>query len=299
MEQTNLYSSLEIPISIGSLRLFFFVNDRIYATGTGCFADPHDHGCYELQFVLRGKGKYTVEGEGFSLGAGDLILVRPGEWHYQLIEDLSPDIAIYRLRFSVKPPSEHASVKHKKSYARLIEVFNMIRIVRDPDLTLAKTFQNIALELKEGRSGYFCSLQSLCTLLLTDILRLSEIPCDEVFPAIEPKYSGYWRDRVECFLRLRYKENIKLQDLADSIQLSSRQASRLVMREFGVNYITKLNEIRLKQARFLLKHTDKSIHQISVECGFQNYTYFATCFRKTNGVTPNDFRRNLEATDDF
>ena len=278
---------------IGNQKLFFFLNNRLHAFGEVCKCDPHDHSCFELQYTVRGKGKFFIDKVAHDIAAGDLLLIRPGEWHYQTVKDMSTEIAQFRLRFSLKPPTEHANSKTKKSYADLCELLQKTRIIHDSDFSLIQTFQSIKQELEERRDGYLCYIQPLCSILLIEIIRLSGLDTAEIFPVEEPKYSGYWRDRVEEFLRLRYMENIKLQDLADSIQLSTRQASRLIMREFGVNYITKLNEIRLNQAKFLLEHSERSIHQISTDCGFQNYTYFATCFKRATGMTPNEFRSTL------
>ncbi len=293
MQSKEFYSSVDVPVMLGNQKIFFFLNNRTMAIGTKCQCDPHDHSCYEIQYTVCGNGKFFLEKAEYSLSAGDLLLIRPGEWHYQTTENMSDEIVQFRLRFSLKPPSDHASSKIKKNYADICELLQKIRVIHDPNLSLKKTFQDIATEIEKRRDGYLYYLQALCNILFIEVLRLSELYIAEIFPAAEPKYSGYWRDRVEVFLRLRYMENIKLQDLAESIQLSTRQASRLIMREFGVNYITKLNEIRLNQARFLLENSDKSIHQISTECGFQNYTYFATCFKRATNMTPLEFRAML------
>jgi len=293
LKSKDLYSSVEVPVRLGNQKLFFFLNNRIHAVGSGCRCDPHDHSFFEIQYTNRGKGRFFINKEPHEVSTGDMLLIHPSEWHYQTPRDVSAETAQYRIRFTVKPPTDRAATQLKKNYAELNELLQSIRILKDEDLTLLKTLRSIAQELNERRDGYLSYLQPLCCILLIELIRLSGLETKDLLLSEEPKYSGYWRDRVENFLRLRYMDNIKLQDLADSIQLSTRQASRLIMREFGVNYITKLNEIRLNQAKFLLEHSDRSVHQISADCGFQNYTYFATCFKRATGMTPNEFRSTL------
>lgn len=46
----------------------------------------HSHDFYEMIFVLAGNALHGINGSPTQLGAGDLILLRPGDWHYILFE---------------------------------------------------------------------------------------------------------------------------------------------------------------------------------------------------------------------
>lgn len=42
---------------------------------------PHRHPYDEIQFIQAGRGLYTVEGETFEAGAGDIFVIKAGEVH--------------------------------------------------------------------------------------------------------------------------------------------------------------------------------------------------------------------------
>jgi quercetin dioxygenase-like cupin family protein len=42
---------------------------------------PHRHPYDEIQFVQAGRGRWTVEGETFEAGAGDVLVIKAGEVH--------------------------------------------------------------------------------------------------------------------------------------------------------------------------------------------------------------------------
>lgn len=42
---------------------------------------PHRHPYDEVQFIQEGRGLYTVEGETFEAGAGDILVIKAGEVH--------------------------------------------------------------------------------------------------------------------------------------------------------------------------------------------------------------------------
>jgi quercetin dioxygenase-like cupin family protein len=42
---------------------------------------PHRHPYDEVQFIKEGRGRYTVNGETFEAGAGDIFVIKAGEVH--------------------------------------------------------------------------------------------------------------------------------------------------------------------------------------------------------------------------
>ena len=42
---------------------------------------PHRHPYDEVQFVREGRGAYTVDGQEFEVGAGDILVIKAGEVH--------------------------------------------------------------------------------------------------------------------------------------------------------------------------------------------------------------------------
>lgn len=58
--------------------------------------------------------------------------------------------------------------------------------------------------------------------------------------------------------------------------------------------LDEIVETRMKKARELLLNTDFSIIEIAEKVGFANSTYFHKSFKTINGVTPNEYRKNLK-----
>jgi quercetin dioxygenase-like cupin family protein len=42
---------------------------------------PHRHPYDEVQFIFSGRGRWTVEGQEFEAGAGDILVIKAGEVH--------------------------------------------------------------------------------------------------------------------------------------------------------------------------------------------------------------------------
>lgn len=56
-----------------------------------------------------------------------------------------------------------------------------------------------------------------------------------------------------------------------------------------------LNDVRIGYACELLHQSELPVTQIALECGYNNLSYFNRCFKKTNHMSPKDFRRSLGA----
>ena len=58
-----------------NVSVFLFRGER------GAGPGPHRHPYDEIQFVQEGRGKWTVNGEEFEAGAGDILVIKAGEVH--------------------------------------------------------------------------------------------------------------------------------------------------------------------------------------------------------------------------
>lgn len=96
----------------------------------------------------------------------------------------------------------------------------------------------------------------------------------------------------------KFEENysnvsFNLNSLADNMNLSSGYLSSLFKSLFGIPFQDYLNNIRMEKAKLLLLTTDLKNYEISDQIGFDNVYYFNSKFKKTFGVTPKEFKKNI------
>ncbi len=95
------------------------------------------------------------------------------------------------------------------------------------------------------------------------------------------------------YMQEHLSEEISLNVLAEEFHLSAQYISQLFKSEIGVNYLTYLTNIRVGSAKKLLISTALSITEIAERCGYSDYRVFTKAFKKTEGVTPSQYRRNF------
>lgn len=97
------------------------------------------------------------------------------------------------------------------------------------------------------------------------------------------------------YMQEHMAEEISLQVLADEFHLSAQYISQMFKSVIGVNYLTYLTNIRVENAKKLLISTPLSIAEIAERSGYADYRVFTKAFKKAEGVTPSQYRRNFAA----
>lgn len=96
------------------------------------------------------------------------------------------------------------------------------------------------------------------------------------------------------YMQEHLAEEISLSLMSEKFNLSAQYISQLFKSEIGVNFLAYLTNIRMEQAKKLLISTSLSIAEISEKSGYADYRVFTKVFKKAEGVTPSQYRRNFE-----
>lgn len=93
---------------------------------------------------------------------------------------------------------------------------------------------------------------------------------------------------------LRYiEENYRtgtLIEIADTLHYDLCWLSREIKRRTGQNYKELLQEKRLTQAAYFLKHTSLRVEEVGGAVGYSNLSYFHRIFQNKYGTTPKKYR---------
>ena len=100
-------------------------------------------------------------------------------------------------------------------------------------------------------------------------------------------------NRLTRYLQEHLAEEISLSVLADEFHLSAQYISQLFKSEIGVNFLAYLTNIRMEKAKQLLLSTSLSIGEVSEQSGYGDYRVFTKVFKKSEGITPSQYRRDF------
>ena len=98
---------------------------------------------------------------------------------------------------------------------------------------------------------------------------------------------------ITRYLQEHLAEDVSLSVLSEEFHLSAQYISQLFKSEIGVGFLNYLTNIRMEQAKKLLLSTDLSIAEVAERSGYGDYRVFTKVFKKTEGITPSQFRRDF------
>lgn len=106
-----------------------------------------------------------------------------------------------------------------------------------------------------------------------------------------PSLPAYKLKRVTELMAQHIAEDLSLDQLAAQVGLSKFHFDRLFKCATGLSPSRYQIELRLNEARRLLRETKKSILNVALEVGYTNPSHFAKIFRRETGLTPSEYRQ--------
>ena len=98
---------------------------------------------------------------------------------------------------------------------------------------------------------------------------------------------------ITRYLQEHLAEEISLSVLAEQFHLNPQYISQLFKSEIGVNFLVYLTNIRMEKAKKLLLSTALSIAEVAEQSGYGDYRVFTKVFKKSEGSTPSQYRRDF------
>lgn len=237
----------------------------------------HTHDFNEIVIVTEGVGKHVINGRLHDLYPGMMFYVHASDCHlYEHVNNLHLTNILFRSpdKFSfinnihqLLPTGQHKQSHYfldKKCNEQIKNILNKLNSNSNESPAYKESlFLQLLILLKENQyveNGYGTSDQRINQLLR--------------------------------WLQIHFREQIDWEYIAEKYALSIRTLHRKMKSEMNITPQRYLIKLRLAEAYFQLHYTDASITDIAQNCGFNDSSYFSTCFKNEFLVTPKDLRDN-------
>ncbi|MBQ2082603.1 MAG: helix-turn-helix transcriptional regulator [Lachnospiraceae bacterium] len=278
--------------NIGNEKIYFGSPSAITVTDTGSpeTFPPHWHNAAEFTIATKDGCKYRVGGRLFSLCAGDVLLVWPGQVHETV--KIPPSSAIFIQFPSVIIDNNLDLV----SISGLLRSFNLL-----PAKDFPETASFISEKIHEIQKIYVSDdplSETKCKIFIYEIL----LKIGEHVLYHETKYdesgllSGAVRGyiRAACsFIMANSSDDISQEDVSSHIGLSTYYFSRLFNQYMHMSFSSYLANLRVRNATNLLLNDELSITECAFMAGFQSTTSFNRVFHDVTGYSPREYKKMI------
>ena len=158
---------------------------------------------------------------------------------------------------------------------------------RDP--TLTGLMRQVHEELKSPRASAL-AVQGLAQVIAVHLTRHYAEVTGEASHGLS-SLPGYKLRQVQEWMQRHFAEDFDLGRLAELAGLSEFYFHRLFKSATGVTPYAYYTEVRMKEARRLLRETKESIVNVGLQVGYSNPSHFANAFRRSTDLSPSEYRR--------
>jgi len=237
----------------------------------------HWHNFYEIDIVLSGTGKTTINGETYTFEEGFVFFMAPSDFHDFVF---SEEIELFNIQFTEE------GVPHEwLNY--LIHTGNRFCQMKPA------CFENLKLLIKlfetsEMNKKY---LKTYHSRLLENILLLF-LECihddKEASLTTEPELIR----EIVVYIHAHFTENPPLKELSRIFHVNENYLCSLFKKHLGQNYKTYLRVLKINHAKKLLLYTDMPITEIALNSGYNSQSGFNRDFQSIFHISPREMRNS-------
>ncbi len=268
----------------------------------------HWHKELECIVVLDGKLNYYVNDQTYPLHAGEGIIVNTNRLHYCspcFEKEINPQENTYMI-----------SDEENSRYAVLLLQPDSLRFNRKME---EKYINPLLFDLKSD-VFYLDKSENWHQTVIDQILHIfhavmDKTPCFELIS--QSLFFSLWSvlykhtiaqngftyadtdpmsplKKMLSYIHDHYQEKVTLQDIAESGMMCQSKCCRLFRENLRQSPVEYLQNFRIQRGIYLLEHTNMNITEIALECGFHGASYFTETFRKINGISPKEYRKQMK-----
>ena len=254
----------------------------------------HFHPEYELVLNIKSNGTRIVGDSVELFDQYDMVLIAgniPHCWNYYRQNNTLPDNHGIIVNFKLESFGEPLLSQHE---------FHCLKEL------LTEADRGIAFSVEDSRKAEKFLVQMINNKgidKMIDFFNIIKILCSSEKRAYlcSENYKLAFDERgnkrmsdVYTYIRENYFKAIPLEKIAKIAKMSPFAFSRYFKKNCGAGFIEYLNRVRTNKACYLLRETEYPVHDIAMECGFASISNFNKQFRKTEGISPRDFRAQFK-----
>lgn len=237
---------------------------------------PHSHNHAELFYIIGGKGQFLINDQLYPVNTNHLVIINPNVIHTEVSLNAQPleyiVLGVEGIELSIRGTSNGP--------------FCILDHSENPDI--ASCLRNILREMEQKQPGYEDICQAFLEILIIHLMRTTGL-------SVPPEGSAFSTNRqcaaVRRYIDLHFKEALTLEQLAEECHMNKYYLSHAFKREFGISPVNYMISRRIEESKYLLTETDLSMSQIAQLLGFSSLSYFSQVFRRTQSVSPKEYRQ--------
>lgn len=251
----------------------------------------HCHDCLEINYITQGSGHYIIEDKSYPISEGDVFLINNAE-HHMAVHDgtLTMMVFIFTPNFVWENPAEYNYLE--PFFSQNASFSNRISTNHSYYHECSALFRQIIAEYHQQTAGWQLIIKALLLLFLGYLNRQCLLN-DTTEISSSHRINSYDKLRpVIEYIHDHFQERITLEQLAKEAHMNKSYLSAYFSNAMKLHIVEYIEQVRISNAKLLLKTTSLPITEIAYASGFNNLSYFNRIFKRITRTTPLKYRAN-------
>lgn len=248
----------------------------------------HSHeNCFELLQTMSNGGNFLVGDILYPISYGTIFLINAVNVHCSCPEHTDSYVRS-KLNFNSTEFMALAEIMHCREQAEQLFRSRTAKCIQPSESVLRRAdqlFAEIYNLYSEGDAAQYYTMYS-------KIFELIQLCLDNAEQRI-PKISSAVSDALQ-FISQNITSELTLDDISSHLYLNKSYLCRQFKAYTGLTIMEYVKLQRISLAKEKLQNTHLSVSDIAAESGFSSLAYFSNIFKKTEQLTPSEFRKQQE-----
>ena len=242
---------------------------------------------HRFGIILSGEARINFNLQDRHVTAGTLVYIGPGTIINPI--RLSDDLRIYGMALFADFPMPFAQGQMPPAFNGQVRDFQLS--VSEDDISTARHILDTIWHVVHGESCDRPVVTALVAALMHHYDLLFRQQTD-IQAATRSREQTIF-DRFIQLVNQHCRQQHQIGYYADRLCLTERYLGTVIRQTSGTTAKDWIDRALITQAKVLLRHSDKSVMQISENLDFPNPSFFSKYFKRLTGMTPGEYKKGV------
>ncbi len=244
---------------------------------SGFLFKGEQHSAYELTYVDRGQLHCVVDGTGYTLKQGQMMIFHPNQWHMQYT-DLNMTAHFLTVSFDMNADID-VSLENRVFDLSSSEALYLKQLLQEPEIMDAYSNDMIRANLK---------------LLLLSILRDTNKRRKRLKTPTALRNENTIVGRTLQYIAEHVYDKLSVEIVAKDTGVSASHLTALFRRQMNISPGEYIRRVKLEESKSLIREGKLNFSQIAAILQYSTIHHFSRQFKENFGISPSEYAKSLK-----
>ena len=272
------------------ITIYYFERSKEYAY------EGEVHDFWEINYIDRGDAILTYDEKEYAMKQSDIVFLQPNHFHGIRANGKKP-FNMFIISFEAKSNIlDVLGGKIFKSSSKIKEIIQSI--IKESNMAFSMPMENLDVKQLKEREDAVIGSQQIIRMRIEELiillLRQGNQNNSLQILTSKSKFDDHIAQKTILLLEKNIYNNLNLSDIISEIGYGKTYLSNVFKRVYGVSIMAYYMNLKIEEAKYLLRENTMTIKEISEKLGFSSPQYFSRRFSQLTQMSPQQYVQSVK-----